>query len=108
MFSLQCPYNYGPISKWEVLDRDFSIRVDGSVHSKTEDIFGRLIRGFDWKCSEERTLFSESLLEPEIWDFLCDGMGLLVVISIEFVIKNPLGLFDFGEILSDIGSDESM
>ena len=35
-------------------------------------------------------------------------MNLLVVISVEFVVKNPLGLFDFGDILSDTGSDESV
>ena len=48
----------------EVVDRDFAIRVDGSVHSKAEDIFGRLVRGFDLKSSEERAFFFESFLEP--------------------------------------------
>jgi len=33
-------------------------------------------------------------------------MDLLVIISVEFMVKNPLGLFDLGEILSDTGSDE--
>jgi len=92
----------------EVVDRDSSIRVDGSVHSKAEDIFGRLIRGFDLKGSEERTFFFESFLEPEIGDFLGGGMDLLVVISVEFMVQNPLGLFDFSDILSDTGSDESI
>jgi len=92
----------------EVVNRDSSIRVDGSVHSKAEDIFHRLIRRFDLKCSEERAFFFESILEPEIGDFLCSGMDLLVVIAVEFVVKNPLGLFDFGDILSDTGSDESV
>jgi hypothetical protein len=31
-----------------------------------------------------------------------------VIISVEFMVKNPLGLFDFGDILSDTGSDESI
>jgi hypothetical protein len=92
----------------EVVDRDSSIRVDSSVHSKAEDIFDRFIRGFDLKGSEERPFFSESLLEPEIGDFLGGGMDLLMIISVEFVVKNPLGLFDFGDILSDTGSDESV
>jgi hypothetical protein len=92
----------------EVVDRDSSIRVDSSVHSKAEDIFDRLIRGFDLKGSEERPFFSESLLEPEIGDFLGGGMDLLMIILVEFVVKNPLGLFDFGDILSDTGSDESV
>ncbi len=48
----------------KVVDRDSSIRINGSVHSKAEDIFHRLIRGFDLKGSEERTFFSEGLLEP--------------------------------------------
>jgi len=92
----------------EVVDRDSSIRVDGSLHSKAEDIFDRLIRGLDLKGSEERTFFSESLLEPEIGDFLCGGMDLLVIISVEFMVKNPLGLFDLGDILSDTGSNQSV
>jgi len=90
----------------EVVNRDSSIRVDGSVHSKAEDIFYRLIRGFDLECSEERTFFFESIMEPEIRDFLGGRMDLLVVISVEFVVKNPLGLFDFADIFSDTGSDE--
>ena len=40
----------------EVVDRYFSIRVDGSVDSEAEDIFYGLIRGFDGKLSEERFL----------------------------------------------------
>ncbi len=47
-------------------------------------------------------------MEPQIGDFLCGGMDLLVIIPVEFVVKNPLGLFDLGDILSDTGSDESI
>jgi hypothetical protein len=92
----------------EVVNRDSSIRVDGSVHSKAEDIFERLERGFDLKGSEERTSFFEGFLKPQIGDFLCGGMDLLVVISVEFMVKNPLGLFHFSDILSDTSSDESV
>ena len=35
-------------------------------------------------------------------------MNLLVVISVEFVVKNPLGLFDFFDVFSDTGADESV
>jgi hypothetical protein len=92
----------------EVVDRDSSVGVNSSVHSKAEDIFDRLIRGFDLKGSEERAFFSESLLEPEIGDFLGGGMNLLVIISVEFLVKNPLGLFDLGDILSDTGSNQAV
>jgi len=47
-------------------------------------------------------------LESQIGDFLGGGVNLLVIISVEFVGKNPLGLFDFGDILSDTGSDKSI
>ena len=36
----------------EVIDRYFSIRVDGSFHSEAEDIFYGLERGVDYKLSE--------------------------------------------------------
>jgi hypothetical protein len=35
-------------------------------------------------------------------------VNLLVIISVEFMIKDPLSLIDFGDILSDTGSDESV
>jgi hypothetical protein len=38
----------------EVIDGDFSVRVNGPAHSEAEDIFYGLIRGFDGKLSEER------------------------------------------------------
>jgi len=47
-------------------------------------------------------------LESQIGDFLGGGVDLLVVISVEFVVKNPLGLFDLGDILSDTGSNQSI
>jgi hypothetical protein len=65
-----------------------------------------LIGRFDLKGSEERAFFFKSFLEPEIGDFLGGGVNLLVIISVQFMVKNPLGLFDFGDILSDTGSDK--
>jgi hypothetical protein len=67
-----------------------------------------LIRGFNLKGPEERAFFSESLLEPEIGDFLGGGVDLLMIIVVEFMVKNPLSLCDLGDILSDTGSDESI
>jgi hypothetical protein len=40
--------------KEEIVDRDSSVSINGSVHSEAEDIFYRLIRGFDGELSEER------------------------------------------------------
>jgi hypothetical protein len=47
-------------------------------------------------------------LESQIGDFLGRGVKLLVVISVEFKIKNPLGLFDLFDVFSDTGADESV
>jgi hypothetical protein len=92
----------------EVVDGDSSIRVNGSVQSKAEDIFYGLIRGFDLECSEERESFFESFLKPQVGDFLGGGVDLSVVISVKFMGENSLGVFDFGDIFSDTGSDESV
>ena len=35
-------------------------------------------------------------------------MNLLVVISVEFMVKNPLGVFEFFDVFSDSGADESV
>jgi len=42
--------------EWEVVDRDSSVRISGSVHSEAKDILYRLIRGFDCEFSEERLI----------------------------------------------------
>ena len=42
--------------KLEVVNRDSSVGVNGSIHSKAEDIFRRLERGFDFEFSKERPL----------------------------------------------------
>jgi len=42
--------------KSEVVDRDSSVRINGSVHSEAEDILHRLIRGLDYEFSEERLI----------------------------------------------------
>ena len=43
--------------KLHVVDRDSSVRIDGSIHSETEDIFSRLERGLDLEFSKERSVF---------------------------------------------------
>jgi hypothetical protein len=47
-------------------------------------------------------------LESPIGDFLGRGVKLLVVISVEFKIKDPLSLFDLFDVFSDTGADESV
>ena len=47
-------------------------------------------------------------MESPIGDFLGRGVKLLVVISVEFKIKNPLSLFDLFDVFSDTGADESV
>jgi len=47
-------------------------------------------------------------LKSQIGDFLGRGVKLLVVISVEFMIKSPLSLFDLFDIFSDTGADESV
>jgi len=47
-------------------------------------------------------------LKTKIRDLLGSGMNLLVVISMEFLVQDPLGLFDFSDIFPDAGSDESV
>jgi hypothetical protein len=92
----------------EVVDRDSSVRINGSVHSEAEDILYRLIRGVDREFSEERLFFLEGRLESPIGDFLSGGVDLLVVISVEFKIKDPLGVLDLFDVFSDTGADESV
>jgi hypothetical protein len=47
-------------------------------------------------------------LESQIGDFLGGRVNLLVIIPVEFMVKNPLGVFDFFDVFSDTGADESV
>jgi hypothetical protein len=45
-------------------------------------------------------------LKSKVRNFLGGGVNLAVVISVEFLVKDPLGLLNLGDIFSDTGSDE--
>jgi hypothetical protein len=92
--------------KLEVVNRDSSIRVNGSIHSKAEDIFDRLERGFDFEFSKERLFLFESSLKSKIRDLLSGGVNLVVVVSSEFLVKDSLSLLDLGDIFSNTGTNE--
>src|SRR5512139_2824351 len=92
--------------KLQVVNRDSSVRVNGSFHSEADDIFYRLERGSDAKLSEERLLLFESSSKSKIRDLLSGGVDLVVVISSEFLVQEPLSLLDLGDIFSDTGSNE--
>jgi hypothetical protein len=47
-------------------------------------------------------------LKSEIRDLLSGGVNLVVVISTEFLVQDPLSLLDIGDILPDAGSDQSI
>jgi hypothetical protein len=47
-------------------------------------------------------------LEAEKGDFLGGGMDLAVVISKEFLVEEPLGLLDLGDLFADTGSDQAV
>jgi hypothetical protein len=47
-------------------------------------------------------------LKSKIRDLLGGGMNLLVVISTEFLVQDPLGLLDVGDVLPDASPDESV
>jgi len=47
-------------------------------------------------------------LKTKIRDFLGGGVNLLVIIPVEFKIKDPLSLFDLFDVFSDTGADESV
>jgi hypothetical protein len=45
-------------------------------------------------------------LKSEIRDLLSGGMNLVMVISSEFLVQDPLSLLDLANIFSDTGSNE--
>jgi hypothetical protein len=92
----------------EVVNRDPSVRVYGSIHSETEDIFRGLKGGWDCKFSKERLFLLQSLLKAEVRDLPSRGVNLAVVIAMEFLVKESLGLLDVGDLFADTGSDETV
>jgi hypothetical protein len=61
---------------------------------------------FDCKLSKEGLFLFQSLLKTEVRDLLSRGVNLAVVISMEFLVQNSLGLLDFGHLFADAGSDQ--
>jgi hypothetical protein len=47
-------------------------------------------------------------LETVIGNLLGGGVNLAVVISMEFLIKDPLSVFNIGYIFADAGSDQTV
>ena len=88
------------------MHRDSSVWVNGSIYSEAEDIFDRLERRSDFKFSKERPLLFERSLKSKIRDLLSGGVNLVMVISSEFLVEDPLSLLDLGDIFSDTGSNE--
>jgi hypothetical protein len=64
--------------------------------------------GSDFKFSKERLFFLEGSLESEVGDFLGSRVDLSVVISMEFLVKELLGVLDFGHVFADTSSDQSV
>jgi len=86
--------------------RDSSVRIYGSIHSKAEDIFDRLERGRDLEFSKERPFLLQRSLKTKIGNFLSGRVNLAVVISMEFLVEDLLGMLDFGHVFADTGSDQ--
>jgi hypothetical protein len=47
-------------------------------------------------------------LKSKVRNFLSGGVNLAVVISMEFLVKDPLGVLDLGYIFANTGSDQSV
>jgi len=89
-----------------MIDRDSSVSIYGAIHSETEDILNGLEGGRDLEFTEERLFLLQSFLKSEVRDFLSGRVNLAVVISVQFLVKELLGVLDFGYVFADTGSDE--
>ena len=67
--------------------RNSSVRIYGSIHSKTEDIFNRLEGGPDLEFSEERPFLLQRSLKTKIGDFLSGRVNLAVVTNESIIEK---------------------
>jgi hypothetical protein len=92
----------------QMVYRNSSVRIYGSIHSETEDIFSRLEGGRDLEFSKERLFLLQSSLKTKIGNLLSGRVNLSVVISMDFLPKNLLSKFDVGDVFSDTGSDQAV
>jgi hypothetical protein len=47
-------------------------------------------------------------LKSEIRDFQSGGVDLPMIVPVDFLVEDPLALFDFGDVFSDAGANESI
>ena len=92
----------------QMVYRNSSVRIYGSIHSETEDIFSRLEGGWDLEFSKERLLLLQSSLKTKIGNLLSGRVNLSVVISMDLLPKDLLSRFDVGDVFSDTGSDQAV
>ena len=92
--------------EWHMIDRDSSASIYGAIHSETEDIFYGLVRRSDFEFSKKRPLLLQRSLETKIRDLLSGGVNLAIIITMNFLVKDFLGMLDFGHIFSDTGSNQ--
>ena len=78
------------------------------MDSQTEDILGRLIRGADFEIPEKGLAFLQCSLESEIRDFPGCGVDTAVIVLVDFLAKDVLGLSDIGYIISYTGANQSV
>lgn len=92
--------------KLQVVERDFSIRVNDSLDHQAKDIFSGLEGGRDHELSKEGHFFLQGSLEAQGGDLSGGTMDLVVVIAVDFEAEDLAGLGDRLGIFSGAGSDE--
>jgi len=102
------PHRDSGESKLQVMEGDFSIRVNYPLGHQKEDIFSRLEWRRNHELSKERPLFLLGSLEPQGRDLSCGTMDLVVVIAVNFETEDFPCFSDGLDVFSGPGSHESI
>ena len=84
------------------------IRIDGTIEAQTKNIFHRLEGWFYHKLPEQGFVLFQRSLEPIVRDLLGRRVDLVVIVTVDLMVENTLGVVDVGDVFAHTGSNESI
>ena len=95
-----------PYTELQVIERDSAISIYGALDAEAEEVFGRLEGRRQCEGPEERLLGPERSLEAQIRDFAGRGVDPLIVVVMDFLREEAIGVTDRRDVLPQAGPDE--
>jgi hypothetical protein len=86
------------------VEGDSAVSIGGSLEAQAKDILDGLMGRFDAEGPEKGLVAPKGLLKTEGRDFQGGGVDLAVVITMDFMMEDGLGLADIRDVIAHAGA----